>query len=226
MKHQKVFIVEDDLISAQYLKEVLEGEGYQVNGIVDSGEEAIRHCREEGADVVLMDIILKGAVSGSEAAVRIKRHHPECRIIFLTAYADEEMIDYAIEAKAVAYLMKPYREREILATVKVALAQEESPVPDSARSVVVLRDGYVFDLHKRRLGCNGEVVPLSPQKLKLIEVLVRNRNSTVSNEQICRHVWDEPKSNSTLRSLVKRLRAVLGDDLIVNVNGLGYTIAP
>ena len=53
----------------------------------------------------------------------------------------------------------------------------------------------------------------------------KNRNSTVSNEQICLYVWNEAKSNSTLRSLIKRLRSELGDDLVVNVNGMGYTIA-
>ena len=172
-----------------------------------------------------MDIVLKGAMSGSEAAIRIKRHRPECKIIFLTAYADGEMVDYAVEAKAIAYLMKPYREREILATVKVALARENREMPGTEAMQVRLKDGYVYDLRNRCLLREGKRVPLSPRKLKLIELLAKNRNSTVSNEQICLYVWNEAKSNSTLRSLIKRLRSELGDDLVVNVNGMGYTIA-
>ncbi len=222
-KNNRIFIVEDDLISAQYLREILEQEGFDVIGSSDTAEGAIEKLRECNVDLVLMDIVLKGAMTGSEAALRLRKMHPECKILFLTAYADDEMIDYAVEANAFAYLMKPYREREIIATIKTALAQPEKKNPSDEK--IVLKNGFVFDRVKKRLEKDGYELPLTPTKLKLIEILALNKNSIVSNEQLAMHIWNKPKDNSTLRSLITRFRITIGDDIITNVNGMGYTIS-
>lgn len=222
-KNNRIFIVEDDLISAQYLREILEQEGFDVIGSSDTAEGAIEKLRECNVDLVLMDIVLKGAMTGSEAALRLRKMHPECKILFLTAYADDEMIDYAIDANAFAYLMKPYREREIIATIKTALAQPEKKNPSDEK--IVLKNGFVFDRVKKRLEKDGYELPLTPTKLKLIEILALNKNSIVSNEQLAMHIWNKPKDNSTLRSLITRFRITIGDDIITNVNGMGYTIS-
>ncbi|WP_300367745.1 response regulator [Hydrogenimonas sp.] len=222
-KNNRIFIVEDDLISAQYLREILEQEGFDVIGSSDTAEGAIEKLRECNVDLVLMDIVLKGAMTGSEAALQLRKMHPECKILFLTAYADDEMIDYAIDANAFAYLMKPYREREIIATIKTALAQPAKKNPSDEK--IVLKNGFVFDRVKKRLEKDGYELPLTPTKLKLIELLALNKNSIVSNEQLAMHIWNEPKDNSTLRSLITRFRITIGDDIITNVNGMGYTIS-
>ncbi|WP_456451342.1 response regulator [Hydrogenimonas sp.] len=218
----KIFIVEDDLVSAQYLRELLESEGFEVTGTADTGEGAVERLRECRVDVVLMDIILKGPMTGSEAALQIRRMHPGCRIIFLTAYADDEMIDYAVDAHAFAYLMKPYREREIVATIKTALGKSAETPPKRDR--IALGHGFTFDRERRVLEKEGRRIPLTPRKLALVEMLALHKNSVVSNEQLAMHIWKEPRADSTLRSLITRFHATVGDDLITNVNGVGYTI--
>ena len=219
-----VFIVEDDLISAKILREILQKGGYEILAVVDNAEDAIRKYKTNKADILLMDIMLKGRLSGSEAAIEIRHYHPECKIIFLTAFADPEMIEYAAEAKAYAYLMKPYREKEILATIKMALSQEERPRQEKETNLIELKHGFLFDKAERRLYKNGQEIPLSSKKIKLVELLAKNKNCTVSNEQICMHVWNEIKSNSTLRSLIHRFRSAIDDDIVDNVNGAGYCI--
>ena len=224
-KKKTVFIVEDDLLSAEYLKEFLIKENYNVLDIVDTGEEAIQKCKTIQPNIILMDIMLKGRLSGSEAAVEIKHFHPECKIIFLTAFAEPEMIDYAIESKACAYIMKPYREKEILATIKVVLSQDYIPSETKAEAgLISLKNHFFFDSKQRRLYRNKEMIPLTSKKIRLIELLAKNKNHTVSNEQICMYVWNEIKSNSTLRSLIHRFRSVINDDIITNINGVGYGI--
>ncbi|WP_295420293.1 response regulator [Sulfurovum sp.] len=226
MKNKKtVFIVEDDLLSAEYLKEILIKENYDVLDIVDTAEEAVQKCKTIQPDIVLMDIMLKGRLSGSEAAVEIKHFHPESKIIFLTAYAEPEMVDYAARSQACAYLLKPYREKEILATIRVILTQDHTPLPEKEMNLIPLKNNFVFDSEHRRLYKENKEVPLSSKKLKLIELLAKNKNHTVSNEQICLYVWNEMKSNSTLRSLIHRFRTVINDDIITNVNGVGYSIS-
>lgn len=221
-ERKRIFIVEDDLLSAQYLKEMLEAEGFEISGISNTAEGALNTLSACEADLVLMDIMLKGTMSGSEAAMRIKRAHPECKIIFLTAYADKEMIEQAAEAKAVAYLMKPYREREIVATITTVLALHNDP--DETGENIVLKNGYAFNKSQNRLELDGKEVPLTETKLKLIKILAEHKNSVVSTEQLLSSAWNEPKKNSTLRSQITRLKKIVGDDLVTNVNGLGYTI--
>lgn len=225
-KKKTIFIIEDDLLSAEYLKQFLIKENYDILDIVDTGEEAIQKCKTVHPDILLMDIMLKGQLSGCEAAIEIKHFHPECKIIFLTAYAEPEMINYAVESKASGYLMKPYREEEVLATIKVVLSQDNIPSETKDDTgLILLKNHFSFDTEHRRLYKNNQEIPLSSKKIKLIELLAKNRNHTVSNEQICMYVWNEMKSNSTLRSLIHRFRSVINDDIITNINGVGYSIS-
>jgi len=60
--------------------------------------------------------------------------------------------------------------------------------------------------------------------LKLIEILAKNKNLSVSNEQISNFIWGEEKNDRTLRSLIYQVRQLIDNDLIQNINGLGYKI--
>ncbi len=224
-KNKKILIVEDDLISAEYLKELLERERYEIVDIISSGKEAIEFCKENECDLVLMDIMLEDNISGCEAALEIERYKPDIKIIFLTAYAEDEMIEYAFEAKAYGYLIKPYREKEILATVKLAFSHEREPQINIKEDKIPLKNGYVYDLKEGKLFKDGEEVALGKRALKLIEILAKNKNKSVSNEQIANYIWGDVKEVSTLRALIHRIRKTLGKDLIKNINSMGYKIA-
>ncbi len=221
----KILIVEDDLISAEYLKEILEKAGYKIVDIVDTGYAAIREAKLLKPDIILMDIMLKDKISGCEAALQIKQNHDLCKIIFVTAHATDEMIEYAIDAEAYGYLMKPYREKEILATIKVALSHDKYQKPQHDTSFVVLQKGCVYDIKQNRLYKNDKEVPLAHKKLKLLQILIEHKNSRVSNEDICQHVWGKQKNDSTLRSLIHRIKTAVGEDIITNLNGQGYMIS-
>jgi DNA-binding response OmpR family regulator len=223
-KKNTILIVEDDLLSAEYLKEILIKENYDVLDIVDNGKEAIQQCKILQPDILLMDIMLKRRMSGSEAAVEIEHFHSACKIIFLTAFAEPEMIDYAVESKAYAYLMKPYREKEIIATLQLVLMQDHIHSSEEDMDLIELKNNFIFDSKLKRLYKGDKEIPLSSKKLKLIELLAKNKNHTVSNEQISMYVWNEIKSNSTLRSLIYRFRSDINDDIITNANGAGYSI--
>ncbi len=116
----KILIVEDEENIAFSLKETLEDFGYQVVSIVDNGEDAISTVVEEKVDLILMDIILKSEMSGTEAAKLIwaKFNIP---IIFLTGYLDRELVDKAKISEPFGYILKPFNERELFAIIEIAL---------------------------------------------------------------------------------------------------------
>jgi len=224
LKSKKILIVEDEFLCAEYLKNILIKNNYNVIGVVDNGKDAITEAFTKKPDLILMDIILKDRLSGCEAAVHIHNKNKNIKIIFLTAYAEEEMIDFAMKADATAYLMKPYVEKEILATIKLIFAHENYIETKIDKKNIYIKDGYMFDKEKHRLFKNNQEIHLGKKTLKLIEILVENINVSVSNEQICTYIWGEQKNDRTLRSLIYRIRHMIGCDMIENVNGLGYKI--
>ena len=220
---KRILIVEDDVIAAQFLREILEEAGYIILGIVSRAKESIQKASELKPDLILMDIILKDQMSGCEAALSIRQNLKNCKIIFLTAHAQQEMIDYAQQCQSSAYLLKPYRENEILATIAVIFSQK-IPVTIEEFEEIHFNEGYSFHFKKCRLFHNDEEVPLTEKKLRLVEYLAKNVDLSISIEQICTYVWGEQRSEHTVRSLIYRVKKSIGYDLIKNSSGAGYVI--
>ncbi len=225
MHKPTIIIVEDELIAAEYLKEILEENGAEVIDIVDSGKDAIGICIAKKPDVIFMDVMLRDNISGAEAALAISQKS-SAKIIFLSAHLDSEMVDYAVEAGAAGYLTKPYNEAQIIATLRLATHQShpEHNIKTELPGEIALRGGYLYLTQQKRLLKNGYQIELGPKALKLIALLCTQPGISVSNEQISMHIWDEIVDDRTLRSLIFRIRAVTDEELIKNVSGSGYMI--
>lgn len=221
MSKKNILIVEDERISAEYLKEIVQEAGYNVVDICDKGADAIKSALHNKPDLIFMDIMLKDNISGSEAALKISSMI-DTKIIFLTAYSDEEMLEYAIDSKAVNYLIKPYREEQILVALKVAL-RESSYTEEQNR--VELENNYVCDIKDGKLYHFSSEVPLKEKKLKVITLLCKNIDQTVPYKQIIDTVYEKDAKVSALRTLISRLNKKLNHNLIENVSGVGYKIS-
>jgi PAS domain S-box-containing protein len=119
MARIKILVVEDEIIVAKDIKMRLENLGYSVSSLVSSGEEAIREVEENNPDLVLMDIVLQGEMDGIEAADQIRSHF-NIPVIYLTAYADEKMLERAKRTGPFGYIIKPFDDRDLHTTIEVA----------------------------------------------------------------------------------------------------------
>ena len=117
---EKILIVEDERILAIGMKRKLESAGYAVTGITSSGAEAIENVKKNNPDLILMDIVLKGDMDGIEAAQRIINDY-NLPVIYLTAYADDEILERAMVTEPYGYLLKPSNLSELKANIKMAL---------------------------------------------------------------------------------------------------------
>src|SRR5512145_1928453 len=115
-----VFIVEDEAIVADDLRETLTSLGYSVAGIAKSGELALQKVAETHPDLVLMDIHLAGPMDGIDAAGRIHERQ-EIPVIFLTAYADKALLERAKQTEPYGYIIKPYDERGLQSAIEMAV---------------------------------------------------------------------------------------------------------
>ncbi len=120
----KIMVVDDEAVVATQLEESLTSMGYEVVGSVYSGKEAVEMARRLRPDLILMDIVMPGRLNGIDASVIVKKEL-DIPVIFLTAYADDNLIKRARDSEPFGYILKPFQEREIKAAIEVALYKKE-----------------------------------------------------------------------------------------------------
>jgi signal transduction histidine kinase len=116
----RILIVEDETLVSFDLKNIICNLGYEVIGVVRTGEEAFSKAFDTKPDIVLMDIMLSGKLNGIEAAEQIKKSI-DVPIIYLTAYADKETLHDAKLTEPYGYIIKPFEERSIHSAIEIAL---------------------------------------------------------------------------------------------------------
>jgi DNA-binding response OmpR family regulator len=115
-----VLIVEDSKLVSNIAQKSLKKLGYEVCGAVTSGEEAIKTVEAEKPDIVLMDIMLEGKMDGTQAANKIRTLY-NIPVIYLTGRSEEKFLELAKTSEPFGYLIKPFKERELHATIEMAL---------------------------------------------------------------------------------------------------------
>ena len=124
MAKLKILVVEDESIVAKDIQNSLKKLGYIVPTVVASGEKAIEEVEQTRPDLILMDIMLKGDMSGIEVA-NIIRERFDIPVIFLTAYADDNTLAKAKLAEPYGYIIKPFKEKELQTTIEMGVYKHE-----------------------------------------------------------------------------------------------------
>ncbi len=148
MESKKVMIVEDSALVAEDCRRCLESLDFSVTSLVASGEEAIEIAETDCPDIVLMDIHLRDKMNGIEAAEQIHSRFG-IPVVFLSAYSDHGLLKQAREVGSFGYLIKPFEERELFATLEMALykAKTDKAILAEARleATATLAGGIAHD---------------------------------------------------------------------------------
>jgi two-component system response regulator RegX3 len=223
-----VLVVEDEESFSDALSYMLRKEGFEV-AVAVSGPEALEAFERNGADLVLLDLMLPG-LPGTEVC-RELRARSNVPVIMLTAKDSEVDKVVGLELGADDYVTKPFSSRELVARIRAVLrrrgdAEELSPA--------VLEAGPVrMDVERHIVSVGGRSVQLPLKEFELLEVLLRNAGRVLTRMQLIDRVWgaDYVGDTKTLDVHVKRLRAKIEPSpseprYIVTVRGLGYKFEP
>jgi DNA-binding NarL/FixJ family response regulator len=131
----RLLLVDDHKLLRQGLRRAVEEAGFDVVGEAGDGEEAVRLAAALRPDLVLMDVTMP-VLDGIEATRRLRLTAPDARVVILTMHGEEETIDRALRAGAVAYLLKDCSTDQVAATLHAVAAGETDLSADLARSLL------------------------------------------------------------------------------------------
>jgi two-component system, NtrC family, response regulator AtoC len=123
MAKARIMVVEDEQITAADIEDILNSLGYEVVAICSTGADAIQQAEQTHPDLVLMDIRIKGNMDGTEAAQEIRQRF-DIPVVYLTAHADLETLERAKSAEPLGYIVKPYQDVDLQATIQMALHKQ------------------------------------------------------------------------------------------------------
>ena len=220
----KVLVVEDEQSLREPLVFMLEKEGYDVIE-AENGEFAIQKFQAEGADVILLDLMMP-KLDGNQVCKQI-RLSSNVPIIMLTAKDSEVDKVVGLEIGADDYVTKPYSTRELLARMKAVLRRKIEPAVQS--DSVLVAGELRLDSDRHQVTLAGKTIAFPLKEFELLELLMENVNRVLTRGQIIDRVWGANYfgDTKTLDVHIKRLRSKIEEDparpnYIQTVRGLGY----
>ncbi len=220
----RVLVVEDEESISDPLSYMLRREGFEVS-VAEDGPDALRQFERNGADLVLLDLMLPG-LSGTEVC-RSLRQKSNVAIIILTARDSEVDKVVGLELGADDYVTKPFSHRELLARIRAVLrrgAEAEELLTSTIEAGPVR-----LDVERHTVAVNGATVALPLKEFDLLELLLRNAGRVLTRGQLIDRIWgsDYVGDTKTLDVHIKRLRSKIEPDpanpkFLLTVRGLGY----
>ncbi|MGH3753089.1 MAG: response regulator [Pseudonocardiaceae bacterium] len=223
----RVLIVEDEESFADPLAFLLRKEGFST-AVATTGSEALEEFDRNGADIVLLDLMLPG-MGGTDVCKQL-RARSAVPVIMVTARDSEIDKVVGLELGADDYVTKPYSARELIARIRAVLRRGGEVDGDTTLGPSVLEAGPVrMDVERHTVTVSGREVGLPLKEFDLLEYLLRNVGRVLTRGQLIDRVWgaDYVGDTKTLDVHVKRLRSKIERDPsspqhLVTVRGLGY----
>ena len=188
----KVMIVDDHAVVRSGLSAFLMvHDDLEFVGDAGGGAEAVRRCRDLGPDVVLMDLVMPD-VDGAEATRLIREECPHVQVIALTSYKEEDLVQGALKAGAISYLLKNVTADELAQAIRAAHAGRPTLAPEAAQ-VLIHATTHPDEADKG----------LTARELEILRLMVEG----LSNPEIAKRLF---VSRSTVKFHVSNILMKLG----------------
>jgi DNA-binding response OmpR family regulator len=220
---EKILIIDDDIQLSELISEFLSSFSYEIHS-KHTPEEGLNFLKEDGADLVILDIMLPG-MDGFQVLRKI-RESSTIPVIMLTARGEVTDRIVGLELGADDYLSKPFEPRELLARIQSILRRSQSP----GSMVDMLEFDFLsIDKLKQEVLLEGEIVHLSTTEYEALLLFAENPGNVLDREQLVENLrgitWQS--YDRSVDVLVSRLRNKLGETpsntrFIKTVHGVGY----
>lgn len=219
MSKERVLVVEDDLWQANFIRQTLTVEGFDII-VLASGETFFQTLEAEHFDAVVLDLTLPD----EDGIVLARKLRARSALPIVVVTSREELSDKlaSFDVGADDYLTKPIEPKELAARLRAVIRRAKTTQDTH------LLGSHTIDLERREvIGIDSEPIALTPAEFSLIAALYHSENKAVSRDEIVDAVSDGegPLSFRAVDILVSRVRKKLGKELIETVTGTGYRLA-
>jgi len=178
-----ILVIEDEMITATSIVELLKDEDYEVMGIARDAQKALLMCNqaETPPSIIICDINIIGAIKGVELAAQLKELY-QCEIIFLTAYSDQKTLGGAFELEPVMYVVKPFTDAQLLVALQLGFHKMLKKSTFSSTSTLLLTEREKEIAHLVAHGLSSKQIG---RKLNIsIETVKTHRRRMLSKNSI------------------------------------------
>jgi DNA-binding response OmpR family regulator len=218
----RILVVEDEPDIAMLLADDLRLEGHEVEVVVD-GQAAVERGRENGWDVILLDIMLPKK-DGFDVCRELRRSGVRTPIILLTARSHETEKIMGLDLGADDYVTKPFNPRELRARIRAVLRRTEGELGETVRF-----GNVEVDTVRAEVRVGGELVDMTPREFRLLLAFARNPGHVLSRDRLIDLAWGRETylTDRAVDAHIVNLRRKIEPDAahprhIISVRGMGY----
>ncbi len=213
----KILLLEDNLLFAETLIDLLEDNGYSVIH-VPNGQKALDATYKEKFDIYLFDVNVP-LINGITLIKELRQAKDCTPSIFLTSHTDKEIFKTAFSSGGDDYIKKPFDTDELLIRIEALLRRTKTQLPKCIK--LLCHD----EVHKRIL-YNKQEVELSKKEYELLLLLMLHADNAVPKELILDELWNssESPSEGAIRVYINRIKQLLPALKIENIRGIGYKL--
>lgn len=218
----KLLLVEDERDLSKVVKRILEMSKYEVDCAYD-GLEALEKLKDNTYDLLILDVMMP-KLDGFSTLKQIRKSNNNVPVLMLTARSEIDDKVLGLDAGADDYLTKPFQVKELLARIR-ALLRRHTEVREAVSYENVSLEPNTFELC-----CNGKSVRLTNKEYKLMEYLIKHKDSLISTEKLMDSVWEYDTLAEInvvwayISALRKKLEEIDADIEIKSVRGVGYQL--
>jgi len=213
----RILLLEDDPVLSDIVSDYLKT--YYETDHAFSADAAVALIEKQRYNLFIFDINVPGK-DGIELLRELRSFNITTPAIIVTAYTDTARLKAGFDAGAHDYIRKPYSLDEL--RVRIENTKRLFNIEQNER--IPLSDGSRYDQQSRAIEKDGSFRPLAPKEAALLEYFLAHQGRIISSEELVRNLWDfdHLPSDATLRSHIRRLREMIGNDKITTVHGIGY----
>lgn len=218
-----ILLIEDEIKTAQYLRQGLEEKGFRVDVVFD-GSAGRQLVDQKHHDLIITDVVMPG-MDGRELCRQIRQSGKKIPILMLTALGATDDVVAGLDSGADDYLVKPFAFEELLARIRTLV-----------RRITVSQENHlqaldlVLDLDKRKVFRAGKPLNLTAKEMELLTFFLQNKNKVVSKSTLAKMVWkiDFETGTNMVEVYVNYLRKKIDHDfspkLLITHFGIGYEL--
>ncbi len=214
----KILLLEDDVILNELIEEFLVSLGYEVISFYD-GQEALDTIYDESFDLLLLDVGVP-SLDGFTVLQNIKEAKIDTPAIFITSLNTTDDLQRGFDVGCDDYIKKPFELKEL--EIRINHIKKIKHIESFDTVKFGLNIEYDFLNHK--ITKENQSYLLSNKEAKIFEYFIKHKNRIISLEELVSNIWeyDTTPSNATIRTYIKNLRKIVGEEIIGTVKGIGY----